>query len=156
MTLELDVMLRKSYIQNFSSTCQLQEVRESAENQYCKFKTGIRRKVWKTGRQTNQNPDVQRDITIPLYFWSEKLSYKFLQKNKHTESIVKAIQVTHRSQLDIIVMEPSHWPRYCHFVSWSLKHKMKVKDTHCHVASVDHVKMNSWCLINLALICTVI
>ena len=30
-------------------------------------------------------------------------------------------------------------------VSSSLKHEMYNKDTNCHVASVDHVKMNSWC-----------
>ena len=51
-------------------------------------------------------------------------------------------------RLDIIVMGTIWWsqgPRYSHFVSWSLKREMKVKDTNHHVASVDHVKMNSWC-----------
>ena len=35
-------------------------------------------------------------------------------------------------------------PCYCHFVSWSLKHEMLVKDTNYHVTSVYHAKMNSW------------
>ena len=54
-------------------------------------------------------------------------------------------EIQYTPELNIIAMGTITGAHYCHFVSWSLKREMQVKDTNYHKTSVDYVKLSSWC-----------